>query len=62
MAAVLRERHGQLFCGWQILRKKDKTPKTSQVNALAEDENDGSLRNGGVSDPAETTVGKLAIS
>ena len=44
------------------LRKKEETPKTSQVNALAEDENYGSLGNGGDSDPAETTVGKLAIS
>ena len=46
----------------EILRKRYFFCKLAKIDALAEDENDGSLPNGGDSDPAETTVGKPAIS
>ena len=53
---------GSCFESWKTgkRREKDTFSLSSKIDALAEDENDGSLRNGGDSDPAETTVGKLA--
>ena len=53
--------------GWFCGRKRRAQAKryllfSSQLDQLEGDENDGYLGNGGGSDPAETTVGKLAIS
>ena len=42
--------------------QKAKDTFSSQLDQLEGDENDGYLGNGGDSDPAETTVGKLSIS
>ena len=52
---------GSCFAAGDFAQKRSE-PKSSELNALAEDEHDGYLRNGGDSDPAETTVGKPAIS
>ena len=52
---------GCRFCG-QKRRAQAKDPFSSQLDQLEGDENDGYLGNGGDSDPAETTVGKLSIS
>ena len=53
--------------GWvRLWAKKTRTSQkilfSSQLDQLEGDENDGYLGNGGDSDPAETTIGKLAIS
>ena len=57
-----RSYEGSESCFVAVLCAKDTFFSRSQINYLEEDENDGSLANGGDSDPAETTVGKLSIS
>ena len=53
-----------VVAGWWLVAicAKKRSPKKANSNELEEDENDGYLCNGGDSDPAETTVGKPAIS